>query len=100
MAVNIVDLKKFVRGASGFLDDPDLEEVLQRFLDVSALLVAEEAPAAPVAVRDEATLRCAAYLYESPTDKRGSGFALKNSGARSLLSKWRRRGVGICEAAS
>lgn len=97
MAVTIVDLKKFVRGAEGFLDDAPLQDVLQRFLDTAEALVAQEAPGAPDVVKDEATLRIAGYLYEVGENKQGSGFAMRNSGARSLLAKWRRRGAAVCE---
>ena len=84
----------------------------------ASALVERHAPDAPQAIRNEACLRCAAYLSaRRPTaftslqvasiqlnyraDVRGSPDALRLSGARQLLSPWRvRRALRVTEAAS
>ena len=74
--------------------EDDLEEaqttVLERLISVADSLVTAYASSAPDDVKDEATIRCAAYLFDVPA---GSANAPQNAmmycGAHSLLSPWR-----------
>ena len=75
----------------------------------ASALVEEHAPLAPQAIRNEAVVRCAGWLLESPSsgirsqaegDIRTSFSptmtgALRASGAMSLLSAWRVRRAGV-----
>ena len=80
----------------------------ERLLPVVAELVERYAPAAPEAVANEAAVRCAGYLAETPPDARRSETtgavstswaathtsALRHSGAMSLLSPYKVRRAG------
>ena len=98
------------------LTDAELAAVLAvndamalRLLPVSVALVERYAPDAPEAVQNEATIRCAGWLIESPagpfrsetTGDVRSGYdtsralgALRHSGAMGLLSPWKVRRAG------
>ena len=84
-------------------------ELATRLLPVSVALVERYAPDAPVPVQNEATIRTAGWLVESPhgpirsesTGDVRSGFdtsralgALRHSGAMGLLSPWKARRAG------
>ncbi len=72
-------------------------------------LVERYAPDAPEAVRDEAALRAAGWLYSAPANgirRRSVGpldasyspnnhAALRHSGAMALLSPWKQRRAGV-----
>ena len=81
---------------------------------VCLALIERYSPAAPDEVKSEALIRMASYLDSSRdglavrdlkvTDTltfefRGAGSALRLSGSSALLSPWRPRTVGRCEAA-
>ena len=77
-------------------------------LGVVTALVDRYAPDAPVAVKDEATIRCAGWLAQAPRGGQrredqgdistsytpASTGALRSSGAMSLLSPWKIRNAG------
>ena len=80
-----------------------------RLHPVAVALVERYAPAAPVAVQNEAALRCAGWLAESPAgpirseatgdirttfDGARSLGALRHSGAMGLLTAWKVRRAG------
>ena len=81
-----------------------------RLLPVVTALVEEAGPQAPVAVQDEAVIRCAGWLAESPSgilvsqaDSVGivaprSPSAMRASGALSLLSPWVNHHAGRVES--
>lgn len=66
-------------------------ELLTRTLGAGRQYVEQYAPEAPEDVRDEATIRLCAYLYDAPPSPRGDGFSapFRNSGAAGLLMPWR-----------
>lgn len=80
----------------------------QRLLSVATELVNGYAPGAPDAVSNEAVIRTAGWLWESPagnpmshtvgdvatTFATGNLSALRHSGAMSLLSRWKVRRAG------
>ena len=92
MAVTLTQLAAAMRLGNG-VDAPvePLASILQRHLDVGTALVEKEAPEAPDAVKEEAVIRVSAYSYDSPLASPGVGFAdaWRNSGAASLVSRWR-----------
>ena len=98
------------------LTEADLEAALAingalaaRLRPVAVALVERYAPDAPPAVQDEAAIRCAGWLAESPAgairsettgdvrtvfDVARASSALRHSGAMSLLSPWKLRRAG------
>ena len=64
--------------------------ILNRLLGVAQAVVEQHAEDAPEAVKDEAEVRLASYLYDQPTAAANMQFsaAFRNSGALSLLSPW------------
>ena len=83
MAVNVSQLLVALR-----LGD-SIEETAEatRLLAVAQAVVAERAPDAPDAIKDEAVIRIAAFLYDKPYYDNSSGYStiLRNSGAGDLL---------------
>ena len=73
--------------------DASLTAKLQTILDAARVTVDDEAPNAPDAIRDLAIQRFAAYQHDQPFAARGQSFAnaFVNSGAGSVLSRWRVR---------
>ena len=80
-----------------------------RLLAVAVELVEQFAPGAPASVQNEATIRCAGWLRETPAggirsettgdvrttfDGARSMGALRHSGAMGLLTTWRVRRAG------
>ena len=83
--------------------DSDQTVELLTLLAASMAIIEADAPGAPVAVKDLAILRHAAYQHDQPYAARGQSFAnaLVNSGAGSLLSRWvvrRLAGAGVVAA--
>lgn len=93
----------------------DLETAIQtdtatatRLLTVATALVIQYAPFAPDSIQNEAVIRCAGYLNESPSSnvrQETAGpvdvtyavsqkDALYYSGAKSLLTRWKKRRAG------
>ena len=80
----------------------------RRVLETAAALALRYAPAAPVAVLNEAVLRCCGYLLDHPADARRSETtgalsaswaathtaALRHSGAMALLTAYKARRAG------
>ena len=60
------------------------------------------APAAPDAVHDAAAINIARYIFDQPTAGRAAAYAnaMRNSGARAMLSPYRRRRAGNVMLAS
>ena len=58
------------------------------------------APQAPDAIKSEAMVRLAGYLYDMPNAGRGMGYAntLRNSGAKDMLLPYRSHRAGRVEA--
>ena len=77
-------------------------ELVPSPLTAAVALVARHAPDAPDAVKDEATLRCFGWLFDSGSfgsDERpavSSAGARIKSGAASLLKPWRVHRAGAC----
>ena len=90
MAVDVSQLAAYL-GIEG--RDADQTVELQLLLDAAGATVLEEAPDAPTAIRDLAIQRFAAYQHDQPFAARGQSFAnaFVNSGAASVLAKWRVR---------
>ena len=98
--------QEFVGLESSGLDLNDAETL--RLIEAGAALVERYAPGAPDAIRDEAVIRVAGYLQESPpapirserTGEIATGYhrdslsALRHSGAMAILSPWRARRAG------
>ena len=84
--------------------DSDQTVELLTLLAASVAIIEADAPGAPVAVKDLAILRHAAYQHDQPYAAQvGQSFAnaLVNSGAGSLLSRWvvrRLAGAGVVAA--
>ena len=69
---------------------PEHADVVSRLLLVTDELVKQYAPDAPEAVRDEARVRVAGYLYDRPPESPSAG-AVFYSGAQGLLTAWRKQ---------
>ena len=71
--------------------------VLARVLRTSVAMVETYAPGAPEAIRDEAVVRLAGWLYDSDPSGATAGGpqALRSSGAASLLGPYRIRRGGL-----
>ena len=102
MAVTLVQLGAALRITDGSTEPLEpIRSILSRYLGVAEALVEQQAASAPEAVQDEAVIRMAGYLYDSPTASPGKGFAdaFTNSGAAALLSRWRVLRAVVSEAA-
>ena len=73
--------------------DSDQTAELQRLLDAANSTVQDDAPDAPASIKDLAIQRFAAYQHDQPFAARGQSYAnaFVNSGAGSVLSRWRVR---------
>ena len=91
MAVSDVELAAALRLGDGAtaLEAP-LASIIARLNGAAGVIVDEYADSAPAAVKDEATIRIAGYLYDND-GSRNRRFAdvLANSGALSVLSPFR-----------
>ena len=91
MAVTVESLAQALRLSvdGGDLDAAQVAQ-LERLAGVAAALVESYADGAPDAVKDEASIRVAAYLYDvPPAAQNAPQNALVQSGAQALLSFWR-----------
>lgn len=88
MAVTPDDLIRAMRLPTG--DDDALADAT-RLGEVAAVWIDRYAPDAPEAIRDEAVLRFASYLYDTPAAPEGTGVRspLMHSGAAALLNQWK-----------
>jgi len=103
MALNTTQLAAALRLGDGVNAPAEpLASILTRLLGVASATADLLAPTAPEAIRDEAAIRMAAYLYEAPDAQRGSGYASSwnNSGAAGLVAPWRVRRAGTDVAAT
>ena len=98
MAIGIEQLAAALRLGDGVAapDEPVLS-ILTRLAGVADAYVNLIGQDAPEAVRDEAIVRFAAYLYDAPPASSGDRYASAwtNSGAASLLSKWVEQRVAL-----
>ena len=87
MAITVARLAEAVR-VDG--TDPAYVSILTRLCGVGKALVAQYAPDAPTAIRDEAIIRVAAYLLDQPEASPGARYATawRNSGAEALAGPW------------
>jgi len=80
------------------LTSPDVEEIatLTRLVAVAAAHAERWAPNAPEAILNEAVIRMAGYLYDSPTAHAGNyAGAFSRSGAEAVLAPWRNHRAGV-----
>ena len=97
MALSVIELAGALRVGDGAAAPPEPQRgVLMRLLKVARETIDKRAPAAPDAVKDEACIRMAGYLYDAPESASGDRFAaaFRNSGAYALLSPWAGRRAG------
>lgn len=89
MALTVDQLARALRADAS---DADVSAELTRLLAVAVAMAQREAPDAPEAIRDEAAVRIAGWLYdaETATTRRDVANALANSGARALLAPYRK----------
>ena len=92
MTVSVVQLAGAIRVGDGDTSpvEPELS-IIRRVLGIAETMIEARAPEAPEPVKDEATIRLAAYLYDFPPAPRGGDMYANvwvNSGAGSLLSRW------------
>ncbi|MYE82937.1 MAG: hypothetical protein F4X36_14090, partial [Gammaproteobacteria bacterium] len=91
MALTIAEFMSAIRLPDA--PDAELQRNATRVMVAAQALAAKVGPGAPEAVRDEATIRVGAWLFDSdPTGARGevTQNALRSSGALALLGPWRR----------
>ena len=91
MAITTQNLFEALRLGTGADIPAALATILTRQLGVATALVEQYAPDAPDAVKDEAVVRIAAWLYDSPAVQSATRAPFVNSGAASLLSSYRAR---------
>ena len=79
--------------------DDNLELVTARLAYVTEA-VTHYAPTAPDVVHNEAAIRLAGYIYDSPRAPSGTRYAnaLRNSGAGSMLFRYRVHSAGVANA--
>ena len=71
-------------------------DTLERILAASIAIVEKEAPDAPDAIKDQAVVQLAGYLYDQPTSGTiSTANAFRNSGAQLLLRLFVVRGALI-----
>ena len=91
MALTVTQLAGALRLGDGVTapSEPVLS-ILTRLLGVAEAYTGLIAGDAPDAVKDEAIVRFAGYLYDAPTASGGEHYAAAwtNSGAAGLVSKW------------
>ena len=92
MTVTSIQLAGAIRVGDGVAEpvEPELS-IVRRVLGIAQEMIESRAPDAPEPVKDEATVRLAAYLYDFPPAPRGGDMyanVFVNSGAGSLLSRW------------
>ncbi len=71
--------------------------ILTRLMGVGDAVVDLHASEAPEAVRDEAVIRLAAYLYDQPESPAGTRYAsaYRNSGCAALVGPWVNRSAAV-----
>ena len=94
ISVSVMQLAAALRiAADGAALDADNTAILTRLGGVGEALVDRFAPDAPVAIKAEAVVRVAAYLYDMPDTGSGQRYAAawRNSGADLLIQPWQAR---------
>lgn len=91
MAITTADLAIALRLSTDGLDlDAAQTAVLTRLAGVASALVESYAPSAPESIKQEASIRVAAYLYDTPAHLANAPQnAFASSGAMALLAPWR-----------
>ena len=81
-------------------DVDDNRELVTARLAYVTEAVEHYAPSAPDVVHDEAAIRLAGYIYDSPRAPSGTRYAnaLRNSGAGSMLFRYRVHSAGVANA--
>ena len=101
MALSVLQLAAAMRQGDGVTElvEP-LLSIITRLQGVGEATVDLLAPDAPVAIKDEAIIRYAAYLYDTPSGTSGDRYAAswRNSGAGALVAGWVIRRVADAEA--
>ena len=91
MALTITQLSAALRIGDGQTAPPDpILSILTRQLGVAQAFVELIAENAPDAIKDEAVIRMAGYLYDAPPAGPDTRYAdaWRNSGAASLVARW------------
>ena len=91
MAITVAQLAGAMRVGDGVTAPAEpVLGILTRALGVADAFIDLNAEDAPEAIKDEARVRMAAYLYDAPTAGQGERFAnaWRNSGAAALVSRW------------
>lgn len=103
MAVTVRALAAELRISDGTADPPEPHlSILTRLLGVADAMVDQIAPDAPDAIKDEARVRFAGYLFDQPSAARGDFYSngWRNSGAASLVARWVERRASLQAAAA
>ena len=98
MALTLAQLAGAVRVGDGTSEPRQpLRGILERLLAVGNAYTSKLSPDAPDAIKDEAVVRFAAYLFDQPNAGRGMAFSAAwfNSGAASLVSPWVSRAATV-----
>ncbi len=90
MALTAGSLAAAMRLTDGEAPAEPLLSIVNRLLAVGNAFVDKFAPAAPSAIRDEAVVRLAAYLYDQPHYGRAMAMASawRSSGAAGVVGPW------------
>ena len=91
MAVTVIQLAAALRLGDGVAAPAEpLLSILTRLSGVADATVDLLAPDAPTAVKDEAVVRYAGYMYDMPSSPSGDRYAAawRNSGAAALVAGW------------
>ena len=95
-----VELRVAASAADAAALEPALSSLIARRLATARLQVEDEAPNAPDAIQNEATIRLAGYLFDvDPAGTRSVQSPMLHSGASALLARWREHGTGSESAA-
>ena len=91
MAVTVTQLAAAIRAGDGVAAPTEpLLGILTRLEGVATATVQLLAPDAPIGIQDEAAIRYAGYLYDTPSAAAGDRYAAawRNSGAAALVAAW------------
>ena len=97
MAVDLIELAAALRLGDGVnAPEEPIAGRIARLLGVAEAFVTMAAPEAPEHIADEAAIRMAATLYDSPSAPAGDRYAAawRNSSAEALVSRWVVRRAG------
>ena len=91
MAVSVGNLAVSLRLVADSTDtvDAGTAEMLTRLIGAGDALLATTAPDAPDAIKDQALIQFASYVYDQPLGRRDAyAHAWGNSGAGALVMPW------------